>query len=129
MERLPAEHPAASSPPGRANGEPEGHPGGVGTMTLQRPPEPSPDDVPAGATLAPEPPKSKTQIVADSIEPCEPSRVAMRLFRCFYCAELKTCQSVGFGLIKPASQIVFRGEVQVRLRFLVKFAVKSFTPK
>jgi signal transduction histidine kinase len=61
VERLPAEHPAASSPPqggpatGRASGEPEGHPGGVGTMTLQRPPEPSPDDVPAGATLAPPP--------------------------------------------------------------------------
>ena len=58
MERLPAEHPAASSPPGRVSGEPEGHPGGVGTMTLQRPPEPSPDDVPAGATRAPEPPRS-----------------------------------------------------------------------
>ena len=57
MERLPAEHPAASSPQGRVSGEPEGHPGGVGTMTLQRPPEPSPDDVPAGATLAPQPPK------------------------------------------------------------------------
>ena len=38
VERLPAEHPAASNPPGRASGEPEGHPGGVGTMTLQRPP-------------------------------------------------------------------------------------------
>ena len=58
MERLPAEHPAASGPPLRANGESEGHPGGVGTMTLQRPPEPSPDDVPVGATLAPQPPKN-----------------------------------------------------------------------
>jgi signal transduction histidine kinase len=53
VERLPAEHPAASGPPGRVSGEPEGHPGGVGTMTLQRPPEPSPDDVPAGATPEP----------------------------------------------------------------------------
>jgi len=58
VERLPAEHPAASGPPLRANGESEGHPGGVGTMTLQRPPEPSPDDVPAGATLAPQPQKN-----------------------------------------------------------------------
>ena len=58
MERLPAEHPAASGPPLRADGEPQGHPGGVGTMTLQRPPEPSPDDVPVGATLAPQPPKN-----------------------------------------------------------------------
>ncbi len=30
-------------------------------MTLQRPPEPSPDDVPAGATLAPEPPKDRSR--------------------------------------------------------------------
>ncbi len=61
MERLPAEHPAASNPPGRVSGEPEGHPGGVGTMTLQRPPEPSPDDVPAGATLAPEPSNGRSR--------------------------------------------------------------------
>src|SRR6185503_13784902 len=60
VERLPAEHPAASGPPLRANGESEGHPGGVGTMTLQRPPEPSPDDVPVGATLAPQSPKSRS---------------------------------------------------------------------
>ena len=61
MERLPAEHPAASNPPGRVSGEPEGHPGGVGTMTLQRPPGPSPDDAPAGATLAPEPPRDRSR--------------------------------------------------------------------
>ena len=51
-------------------------PGGVGTMTLQRPPEPSPDDVPAGATLAPEPPKRPVprQPVAAALEGAHQAR-------------------------------------------------------
>ena len=64
MERLPAEHPAASSSPlqggsvpaGRLRGEPDGPsaPGRGGTMTLQRPTEPPPGGS-GGATAVPRP--------------------------------------------------------------------------
>jgi hypothetical protein len=41
----------------------------------------------------------------------------------------KAQQSAGFGLGRPASHIVFHGKLQVRLRFLVKLAVKGVPPK
>lgn len=53
----------------------------------------------------------------------------MSILRRLHSTELNTRQSAGFGLGRPAPQIVFHGKVQVRLRLLVKLAIQGFPPK